>query len=341
MMHSPDDVRGFGPETNAPPPKVTIGSLFSGIGGLDLGLEVALRDGGFDVETVFQCEADPWCRDVLARHWPSAVRYDDVRHVGADVRRVDVLCGGFPCQDVSASGKGAGLAGERSGLWREFARIIRTIRPFIVVVENVATLAARGLGEVLGNLSEAGYDAQWFTLRAHDVGAPHLRERLFIVAWDRALADPRRFDGDRGPHGLTRRESDGETTGRPEGASHAQRGRREDGQGSDQPGLGGSVDGVPERLDIINRRWPANLGQAQHSWEPPRVGGDARCRKSRLRALGNAVSPQCGYAVGCAVAAVMRGKREPSSSAGAAPPRPPLPLKAGVSAASHTESENR
>ncbi len=253
MMHSPDDVRGFGPETNAPPRRVTIGSLFSGIGGLDLGLECALRDGGFDVETVFQCEADAWCRGIFARHWPSALRFDDVRGVGSDAPRVDVLCGGFPCQDVSCAGKGAGLAGERSGLWFEFARIVRDLRPGIVVVENVAMLASRGLDTVLGDLSEAGYDAVWFDVRASDVGAPHRRERLFIVAWRRvdhtesvghgagrlpvgagaqhsvspvagsAVADARCVDGDGRAYGDAGRGADGDAPRRDEGAGDDQR----------------------------------------------------------------------------------------------------------------------
>lgn len=187
--------------------RVTIGSLFSGVGGLELGLECALRDGGFDVETAWQCEQDSWCRGILARHWPSAVRYDDVRGVGAsNAPRVDVICGGFPCQDVSYAGKGAGLAGERSGLWYEFARIVRELRPRIVVVENVAALASRGLDTVLGDLSEAGYDAAWFDVRASDVGAPHRRERLFVVAWRRDVADARGDDAERlgGPAGVAR-----------------------------------------------------------------------------------------------------------------------------------------
>ena len=168
---------------------LTIGSLFSGVGGLDLGLECALRDGGFDVSTTWQCEQDAWCRGILARHWPDALRYDDVRALGADAARVDILCGGFPCQDVSVAGKGAGLAGARSGLWFEFSRIARELRPRVIVVENVSALLSRGLDVVLGDLSEAGYDALWFDLRASDVGAPHRRERLFIVAWRRDVAD--------------------------------------------------------------------------------------------------------------------------------------------------------
>ena len=179
-------------------PRLALGSLFSGIGGLELGLECALRDGGFDVDTVFQCEADPWCRGILARHWPSALRFDDVRTIGEhNAPRCDVLCGGSPCQDLSLAGKRAGLEGERSGLWSEQARIIRELRPAIAVWENVpgarspvrvdgVAVAQPAIATVLGDLSALGYDAVWFDVRASDVGAPHRRERLFIVAWRRA-----------------------------------------------------------------------------------------------------------------------------------------------------------
>ncbi len=158
-----------------------IGSLFSGIGGLDLGLEWA----GVG-RTVWQVERDPFCRSVLERHWPNAARFDDVRTVGAhNLEPVDVICGGFPCQDISYAGKGLGLSGERSGLWYEFARIVGEMGPRFVVVENVAALITRGIGDVLGTLSDLGYDAQWRAIRASDVGAPHRRERIFIVAYAR------------------------------------------------------------------------------------------------------------------------------------------------------------
>jgi DNA (cytosine-5)-methyltransferase 1 len=156
-----------------------IGSLFSGIGGLELGLEWA----GVG-HVVWQVERDPFPRSVLAKHWPKADRgVTDVRKAGsATLPYVDVICGGFPCQDISYAGKGAGLAGERSGLWYEFARVIREMGPRYVVIENVSALIARGLDQVLGTLADIGYDAQWRTIRASDVGAPHRRERLFIVA---------------------------------------------------------------------------------------------------------------------------------------------------------------
>ena len=153
-----------------------VGSLFSGIGGLELGIERAL-----DAKTVWQIEADSFCRRVLARHWPDAQRYDDVR-TAFDLPFVDVICGGFPCQDISAAGKGAGLDGARSGLWREFRRIVEEVRPFAVVVENVPTLRTRGLSRVVGDLDALGYVGEWGVVSAASVGAPHLRRRLFIIA---------------------------------------------------------------------------------------------------------------------------------------------------------------
>jgi DNA (cytosine-5)-methyltransferase 1 len=157
-----------------------IGSLCSGIGGLELGLEWA----GVG-HTVWQVEKDPYCRQVLAKHWPHATRFDDVCTVGAhNLAPVDVICGGFPCQDISYAGDGAGIAeGTRSGLWFEFARIVGEMAPRYVVVENVAALLDRGIGDVLGTLSDLGYDAEWSTLSACAVGAPHMRRRVFIVAY--------------------------------------------------------------------------------------------------------------------------------------------------------------
>ncbi len=156
---------------------LTIGSLFSGIGGLDLGLERA----GMTVK--WQVEIDPYCRRVLAKHWPNVERFEDVRLVGAhNLARVDLICGGFPCQDISNAGKRAGIDGERSGLWSEFHRIICELRPQLVLVENVAALLVRGMGRVLGDLAESGYDAEWDCIPAAAVGAPHIRNRVFILA---------------------------------------------------------------------------------------------------------------------------------------------------------------
>ncbi|MBS1885649.1 MAG: DNA (cytosine-5-)-methyltransferase [Actinobacteria bacterium] len=165
---------------------MNVGSLFAGIGGFDLGLERA----GFEIE--WQVELDPYCRAVLERRFPKASTFEDVREVGAaNLAAVDVVCGGFPCQDLSGAGKGAGIDGARSGLWTEFARIVRELRPRYVLVENVpALLTGKGkrwdrapIGRVLGDLAEAGYDAEWASLSAREFGAPHLRRRVWIVAY--------------------------------------------------------------------------------------------------------------------------------------------------------------
>ena len=271
-----------------------VGSLFSGIGGLDLGFERA----GFEV--VWFCEADGFCRKVLAKHWPGVVCYEDVRalhgladaeHSGpsrtgrepqpegalngavhAYAEEVDVLIGGFPCQDVSHAGKRAGLEGARSGLWSEFGRLIGELRPRVAVMENVPGLFTLGIDAVLGDLAALGYDAEWATLRASDVGAPHRRERVFIVAY-------------------------------PGGAGCAERVvQRSIRAGAKRADAGEAVD--------MGGRWPARPGEAQYEWEPPRVVASSRTqspmgllpsrlppglprwRRSALQALGNSVVPQ-------------------------------------------------
>ncbi len=157
-----------------------LGSLFSGIGGLELGLEASLG-----ATTVWQVEIDTYARQVLERKWPKASRdVCDIRQAGAhNLEPVDVLVAGFPCQGISVAGKGRGLEDARSGLWFEALRIIREIRPPIVVLENVPAIRTRGLGVVLGGLASLGYDAEWGMLSASDVGAPHQRRRWWCIAY--------------------------------------------------------------------------------------------------------------------------------------------------------------
>lgn len=156
---------------------MTFGSLFSGVGGLDLGLERA------GMECRWQVEIDPFCTKVLEKHWPKVKRYGDIRTVRDELERVDCIAGGFPCQDISYAGNGGGITGERSGLWFDFARIIRTVGPRIVLVENVPALLDRGMGDVLGTLATLGFDAEWSSVSACSMGAPHMRQRMFIVAY--------------------------------------------------------------------------------------------------------------------------------------------------------------
>jgi DNA (cytosine-5)-methyltransferase 1 len=187
---------------------VNVGSLFSGIGGMDYGLARA------GLRHVFFCESDPWRRQVLAARWPGVPVYDDVAtlgsvadtepgwddhgamgsarrgerallSVGHEIPAVDLLCGGFPCQDVSVAGQRRGLAGERSGLFYEFARIIDTLRPRWVLIENVPGLLSsnggRDFGAVLGTLADVGYGLGWRILDSRFFGVPQRRRRVFIV----------------------------------------------------------------------------------------------------------------------------------------------------------------
>lgn len=160
--------------------------LFSGIGGFSLGLERA------GMETAAFVEIDAAARTVLAKHWPETPIYTDVREVtktkleSDGVGRINVICGGFPCQDISIAGKRAGLSGERSGLWWEFHRIIREFQPDFVVAENVSALRSNGLDVVLASLHEIGYDAEWHCIPASHIGAPHQRDRIWIIAYPRS-----------------------------------------------------------------------------------------------------------------------------------------------------------
>lgn len=241
---------------------LTFGSLFSGIGGLDLGFERA----GF--RCVWQVEIDPFCQRVLEKHWPTVKKHADIRtFTGEGFETPEIIVGGFPCQDVSLAGKREGLAGERSGLWVEFARIIREVRPRYVVVENVPGLLAydtkKGkpapIATVLTEFSRLGYDAEWGVVSARSVGSTQLRKRVFIITYP---------DSSRSPIGDGKRGDTRETE------SPAERFR--------------SATGYGERTPFEGSGW----------WEtePPMArmvyGVPGRVVRDPIRGLGNAVVPQ-------------------------------------------------
>jgi len=289
-----------------------VGSLFSGIGGMDLGLERA----GFQI--AWQCEIDPFCRSVLSRHFPGVPCFRDVRGVtSARAEAVDLVCGGFPCQDISVTGTGAGLEGERSGLWYEMLRIVRELRPAWVLVENVPRLRTLGADRVLEGLESAGYSGWPLVVGADDIGAPHIRKRVWIVA----------HSDSRGREVLRKqdRHSARAEHGKPSG---------------DQPD-GRDLWRMGERIHAFNcplgcdcecdafYPFPAPPGITPYEWEPPKaepgMGGGAygisdrmdashtegsagedlltTGSSSRLRALGNAVVPQVVEAIGRAILA--------------------------------------
>ena len=330
---------------------MTFGSLFAGIGGFDLGLERA------GMECRWQVEIDDYASRVLAKHWPTVRRWNDVRTFPPEGDwHVDVVCGGFPCQDISVAGKGAGLAGERSGLWYEFARIIGELRPRYVVVENVAALLTRGMDAVLGTLSEIGYDAEWHVIPASAVGAPHRRERVWIVAHANGGrlrwigADAR--DGGTIPAEGTEREFCGGGGGcavadavrqrdavRGDGppvpatvagrSRHAGRGQRDRaagraGQAGQGSGNGADTDGarLEERQGLrrdTGKELHAIVGGGWWQTEPDvgRVAHGVPARVDRLRGLGNAVVPQVVELIGRAIIEHhVNGYRSPSESDG-------------------------
>ena len=285
--------------------------LFSGIGGFSLGLERA------GMRTVAFCEIDPFCLAVLKKHWPHVPCYEDVRELTADRLRADgiapdVICGGFPCQDISVAGKGAGIEGARSGLWSEYARIISEVRPRYVIVENVAALLGRGLDRVLGDLAAIGFDAEWHCLPASAVGAPHRRDRVWIVAY----AGSEQHKGSRTADERPTTEGFLKTTladaariqsGRQEQRTERQRTRE---SGESIVGTNAYSQGLEKRegQDAERQRpnyWPILERSRWWEFEPDvgRVAHGISRRVDRLRSLGNAVVPQIPEIIGRAIIA--------------------------------------
>lgn len=280
--------------------KLRVLDLFSGIGGFSLGLE---RTGGF--ETVAFCEIEDFPRRVLAKHWPEVPCYNDVRTITADVLRrdgiaVDVITGGFPCQDLSVAGKQRGMGeGTRSGLWSEIVRLVGELRPQYVIVENVAALLAgpserRGgwFGRVLGDLAECGYDAEWENIPASALGAPHRRERVWLVGYPcqarseqhAGMAVHSRVelcDGVGVPHGVI---ADAERIGQ------------------SRPGRA-----FQSIYPAAQAYWETNQSQYGIRWPsvPPVRGADdgfsRKLDEPRIAALGNAVVPQIPELIGHAI----------------------------------------
>lgn len=290
---------------------LTIGSLFSGIIG---GLEKGLESSGLG-RVVWQVEQDQFCRTILAKHWPDADRsVCDVREAtSAVLPRVDIICGGSPCPDFSAAGKGKGITGPRGRLIFAYERAVRALRPRAVVLENVASGKNRWLPHVRLFLETLGYRTRAIQVAAADVGAPHRRSRIFVLG----LADAMRSR----PQGAGERQAKlSDAPGCREALAHSdrvdvrlesRRGERQDrtdsaliggAQPVAEPNMGRVSHGLPVGLDLP-ARWPAGQGAFQYDWEPPRTipkGSDPH-RRARLKALGNAVVPACGYVAGRAL----------------------------------------
>lgn len=290
---------------------MTIGSLFSGIGGLELGLEQAIPGS----KVLWQCDSDPYSRVVLEAHWPDVRRYTDVKEIDEEAAKVDIICGGFPCQPHSVAGKRRGTSDAR-WLWPEFARIIGAVRPRYVFIENVPGLRNSGLRDVLANVAALGFDAEWDVFSAAEVGASHRRKRLFILAypssqhlrfkpgWSRGEGrqDTLLFarDGENGDVA----HADG-NIGQPCGADYAGQGQGGWNAGGGDPDSAGLEGRSLRKLNSTNelppwppgpedqRGWKGYL-ERWHGLEPALRRGDAglSARVDRLRLLGNSCVPQ-------------------------------------------------
>jgi len=269
----------------------TFGSLFAGIGGIDLGLERA----GWTCR--WQVEWDEYCQHVLAKHWPDVPRYGDITGVDwAGVERVDLLAGGFPCQPVSSAGRKLAQADER-WLWPEFLRAVRALRPAVVLVENVTNLlganAGTAFGDILGDLAESGYDAEWDCIPAATVGAPHERDRVFLLAYAECserwpVGDSRLADGSDDVH-AQRQEGAVRTRSGRSSVAHANGDRRKAGRlhlrrwrpepaatflaGPDE--RLGNPNGSPEDTYPPPRRSRGTVGKSSGRETKPGVGGSA------------------------------------------------------------------
>lgn len=221
----------------------------------------------------FFCESDPYRRSILRRHWPGVPVYEDVREVDGTAPTVDLLCGGFPCTDLSVAGRQGGIDGPQSGLWAEYARIIGELRPRFAFVENVpALLRNEWLGRVLGDLAACGYDAEWDCLPASAFGAPHRRDRLWLIAYPKQAgleehrAEPRQSSLTEPRDRCALADAEGKPIGAGlrTDATGAERGRRSGDSGgaertpwATEPDVGRVAYGVPHRVDRV-----AALGDA-------------------------------------------------------------------------------
>jgi len=274
---------------------MTVASLFAGIGGIDLGLE---RTGLF--QTAWFCERDPYCQRVLEKHWPGVPIYSDVREIDDSCPEVDVIAAGFPCQPVSHAGRRKAQDDER-WLWPEVERYVRVLRPRGLLLENVPGLLTAGFDDVLGGLAACGYDAEWDCIPAAAVGAPHLRDRVFIIATPMADAPQLQRDGGDDnpgecPQAQSLPESGNGSWPSPMADAECSR-QREQGQPRRPIHPAAGPAGQVHR-PVNDGIWAAepNVG---------RVANGIPHRVDRLRALGNAVVPQVAEYVGHQLARIM------------------------------------
>ena len=264
---------------------LTVGSLFSGIGGLDLGLERA------GMKVIWQSEIDPYCNKVLKKHWPEVPNYGNIKEIDwRAIPRPDVICGGYPCQPFSTAGKRRGTDDPRH-LWPWVRTAISELRPSYAILENVRGHLSMGGLQVIGELAEVGYDAEWRVVSAAGLGAPHRRDRVIIVAYPAGKCSN---GGQPGSNNAQRAEKGLQKQIRASGTNVANTNIKHEFQPK-RAMVEWSKAGRPEgHWDDFERRcreWQVepNVG---------RVADGVSARVDRLRGLGNAVVPQVAEYIG-------------------------------------------
>jgi DNA (cytosine-5)-methyltransferase 1 len=274
--------------------------LFSGIGGFSLGLERA------GMRTVAFCERDEYCRAVLRKHWPDLPCFDDIHTIDADglagLGRIDLVCGGFPCQPFSVAGEQKGKADDRH-LWPQMCRVIALARPTWVIGENVAGLIAMALDDVLADLESLGYTARTFVVPACAVGAPHRRDRLWIVATNSAVLLGESVKRDESNRDIRSPEDVADTARElPYGSGNKGRRRTESADSSEDVGDSDSKGRLqPSGLEFEEWRRPSDASWWSAEPDVGRVAHGIPRRVDRLRCLGNAVVPQIPEIIGRAI----------------------------------------
>lgn len=275
---------------------MNVGSLFSGIGGIEIGFE---RQG---FHTEWFVEYEPYAQAILRKNFPDAKIYGDIKEIDfRTVPKVDILTGGFPCQDISNAGKRAGIKGSRSSLWKYYCEAIRILRPRYAIIENVAALAGRGLNVVLADLAQIGYDAEWYVISASSVGAHHQRQRLFIIAYPSSDG----FNSSEGsPRGEVLLRSDQERNDEKilEGCGQEQQLDVEQ-DGSVQHVSDSNCKGLQRGCPSSDRRRERGSMAGYWSAEPDvgRVAHGISNRMDRIKCLGNAVVPQVAEVIAKAI----------------------------------------
>lgn len=270
--------------------KMNFLDLFSGIGGFRLGAEWA----GLKFENEFHSDIDNYANKVYAKRFPESISLGDITKIKAeDLLKYGnewIITGGFPCQDISIAGKGAGITGARSGLWFEYWRLIRDLRPRIAIMENVGMLIHRGLREVLGSLAEIGYNAEWQDIRAEDMGAPHRRERIWIVAYPQS-------DNNKRDTGKFQKSNEQQETERQEKrfCKSGNASKINNGEFSNATGAG-----FQDRTIKENKSERISKQSERCNWwttEPElgRLAHGIPHRVDRLKCLGNSIVPQIAY----------------------------------------------